>query len=300
MSVIVIFGANGWIGSKVYNLLVASNKQITVHKAQSRADDTSAVENELDGLTNVTHIMSFIGRTHGTYEGETIGTIDYLEKPGKLVENMRDNLFSPLVLAEICKKRNIHFTYLGTGCIFDYDEAHPLNTGFVESDKPNFFGSSYSIVKGYTDRLMQTIYNNSTLNVRIRMPITDEINPRNFITKITNYTKICSIANSMTVLNDLLPVLIEMALNGQFGTVNLTNPGTITHNEILEMYKEIVDPNFSWSNFSIEEQNAILASKRSNNCLNTEKLESIMSVKDIKTSVKDIMILMKETQSKFC
>jgi 3,5-epimerase/4-reductase len=296
--VIVIFGANGWIGSKVYDLLVASNKQITVHKAQSRADDTVAVENELNNLSNVVNIMSFIGRTHGTYEGETIGTIDYLEKPGKLVENMRDNLFSPLVLAEICKKRNIHFTYLGTGCIFDYDETHPLDTGFVESDKPNFFGSSYSIVKGYTDRLMQTIYNNSALNVRIRMPITDEINPRNFITKITNYTKICSIANSMTVLNDLLPILIEMALNGQVGTVNLTNPGTITHNEILEMYKEIVDPNFTWSNFSIEEQNAILASKRSNNCLNTEKLERIASVKDIKTSVKDIMNLMKENQSK--
>jgi dTDP-4-dehydrorhamnose reductase len=244
--------------------------------------------------------MSFIGRTHGTYEGQTISTIDYLEKPGKLVENMRDNLFSPLVLAEICKKRNIHFTYLGTGCIFDYDELHPLDqsdTGFVESDKPNFFGSSYSIVKGYTDRLMQTMYNNSALNVRIRMPITDEISPRNFITKITNYERICSIPNSMTVLNDLLPILIDMALKCQVGTVNLTNPGTITHNEILEMYKEIVNPSFNWSNFSIEEQNAILASKRSNNCLNTEKLESIATIKEIKASVKDIMLLMKAIQN---
>jgi dTDP-4-dehydrorhamnose reductase len=298
--VILIFGANGWIGSKVYNLLVASDKQIKVYKAQSRADDAQSVEKELNNYPNaVTHVMSFIGRTHGTYEGQTIGTIDYLEKPGKLVENMRDNLFSPLVLAEICKKRNIHFTYLGTGCIFDYDEAHPFDTGFVESDKPNFFGSSYSIVKGYTDRLMQTIFAASTLNVRIRMPITDEINPRNFITKITNYAKICSIPNSMTVLNELLPVLIEMALKGQVGTVNLTNPGTITHNEILEMYKEIVDPTFSWSNFSIEEQNAILASKRSNNYLNTEKLESIspIKIKDIKTSVRDIIIQMKSNET---
>lgn len=298
--VIVVFGANGWIGSKVYNLLVAFDKIITVHKARSRADDADAVEKELGSFPNtVTHVMSFIGRTHGTYEGQTIGTIDYLEKPGKLVENMRDNLFSPLILAEICKKRNIHFTYLGTGCIFDYDELHPLgqdDRGFVESDKPNFFGSSYSIVKGYTDRLMQTIYNDSALNVRIRMPITDEINPRNFITKITNYDKICSIPNSMTVLNDLLPVLIEMALNGQVGTVNLTNPGTITHNEILEMYKEIVNPDFKWSNFSIEEQNTILASKRSNNCLNTKKLESIATVKDIKTSVKDIIFQMKSNE----
>jgi 3,5-epimerase/4-reductase len=102
--VIVIFGANGWIGSKVYNLLVASDKQITVYKARCRADDADAVENELSSFPNaVTHVMSFIGRTHGTYEGQTIGTIDYLEKPGKLVENMRYNLLSPLALAEICK-----------------------------------------------------------------------------------------------------------------------------------------------------------------------------------------------------
>ena len=58
--VILIFGANGWIGSKVYNLLVASDK-LTVYKAQSRADDQEAVETELDGFTNsVTHVMSFI------------------------------------------------------------------------------------------------------------------------------------------------------------------------------------------------------------------------------------------------
>jgi nucleoside-diphosphate-sugar epimerase len=42
--VILIFGSNGWIGTKVYNLLVASDKQITVYKAQSRADDAIAVE----------------------------------------------------------------------------------------------------------------------------------------------------------------------------------------------------------------------------------------------------------------
>ncbi len=76
---------------------------------------------------------------------------------------------------------------MGTGCIFDYDQAHPfgqVDTGFVEKDLPNFFGSSYSTVKGYTDRLMHALYDKTTLNVRIRMPITDEINARNFITKI--------------------------------------------------------------------------------------------------------------------
>jgi dTDP-4-dehydrorhamnose reductase len=263
-----------------------------------RADDINAIQREIELIGTVTHIMSFIGRTHGVYENQVIGTIDYLEKPGKLVENMRDNLFSPIALAELCKRRNIHFTYLGTGCIFEYDNNHLLGdtmNGFIESDLPNFVGSSYSIVKGYTDRMMQLLYSDSALNARIRMPITDELDsPRNFITKILNYSKVCSIPNSMTVLDELLPVLIDLALQRQVGTVNLTNPGVISHDEILTMYKEIVDPAFTWSNFTIEEQNQILASKRSNNCLDTSKLMSLNpSVLHIKDSVRNVILRMK-------
>ena len=163
-------------------------------------------------------------------------------------------------------------------------------TGFTEEDLPNFFGSSYSTVKGYTDRLMHLLNNDSTLNVRIRMPITDEVNERNFITKISNYKKVCSIPNSMTVLNELLPIMVDIALQKKTGTLNLTNPGVISHNEILEMYKELVDPSFTWSNFTIEEQNQVLASKRSNNCLDTTLLEydSNYKVKNIKESVREI------------
>jgi 3,5-epimerase/4-reductase len=84
-----------------------------------------------------------------------------------------------------------------------------------------------------------------------------------------------------------------MAFKNQVGTINLTNPGLISHNEILEMYKEIVDPDFAWENFSIEDQNSVLASKRSNNCLNTEKLEYLSNVKHIKESVRDILLQMK-------
>jgi hypothetical protein len=143
---------------------------------------------------------------------------------------------------------------------------------------------------------MQLLYNDSALNLRIRMPITDEVNNRNFITKITNYKKICSIPNSMSVLDDLLPLLIEYALEKKIGTYNFTNPGLITHNEILEMYKEIVDPNFTWDNFTIEEQNGILTSKRSNNCLDTTKLvnDTKTTVFDIKYSVKNALIRMKK------
>ena len=219
-----------------------------------------------------------------------------MEQKGKVRENVRDNLYSPVMIALIAQKHNIHYTYLGTGCIFSYDDEHPFGeegNGFKEDDSPNFFGSAYSVVKGYTDRLMKMFDN--VLNVRIRMPITEDINPRNFITKITTYKKICSVPNSMTVIPELLPVMIHMCKQRVTGTVNLTNPGLITHNEILEMYKEIVDREFTWENFDISEQQKILESERSNNYLDTARLESMYNVLHIKDSVREVLVTMKNT-----
>ena len=52
--------------------------------------------------------------------------------------------------------------------------------------------------------------------------------------------------------------MIDLICENYIGTINLVNPGVIYHNEILTMYKEIVEPNFTWKNFTIEEQDEIL------------------------------------------
>ena len=291
---VLLYGKNGWIGQKVYELLVQGGHDVII--GDVRAEDIVALEEEITRI-NPTNIISTIGRTHGTINDVNYTTIDYLEQKGKLRENVRDNLYSPTILAIISNKLGIHYAYLGTGCIYTYDDEHPYEeelNGFKEDSKPNFFGSSYSIVKGYTDMIMKMFTN--VLNVRIRMPITDEINSRNFITKITTYKKICSIHNSMSVLPELLPIMIDMCDKKVTGTVTLTNPGLISHNDILEMYREIVDKEFKWDNFSIEEQRQILASERSNNFLDTSRLESLYKVKNIKDSIRDILHRMKENK----
>jgi dTDP-glucose 4,6-dehydratase len=291
---VLVYGSNGWIGQQFVNLLL--NKNVSFVEGKSRVNSIEDVDNELSSV-NPSHVVSFIGRTHGKIGDKVYTTIDYLEQEGKLVENVRDNLFSPIILADLCSKRKIHYTYLGTGCIFKFDEQHPFGEerdGFTESSLPNFFGSSYSIVKGFTDQLM-TLYKDNVLNLRIRMPITGEKNGRNFITKIVNYEKVCSVPNSMSVLPELLPFVLDMMEKTISGTMNLTNPGLVSHNEILEMYKEIVDPSFTWKNFSQEEQRAILAADRSNNFLETTKLESLYpQIKNIKESVRECLIQYKE------
>jgi len=291
---ILFFGANGWIGGQLVSLLQSHPQIESVTVATTRPQDVPALCTELENV-KPTHVVSTIGRTHGKINNVEIPTIDYLEYPGKLLENICDNLYAPMVVAHECSRRNIHYTYLGTGCIFEYDDNHPIlengssKLGFTEGDLPNFFGSSYSVVKGFTDQLMH-LYDSHTLNVRIRMPITANPNPRDFITKIVNYEKICSITNSMTVLDELLPLLVDMIIRGRTGTIQLCNPGTISHDEILTMYKNIIDPHKTWKTMSYEEQSNVLKSKRSNNALDTTLLQSwYPEVKDIKTAIQHVL-----------
>lgn len=277
----LVYG-RGWISDQLCDIIRKQGDIVTYGEA--RADSEKDVDMELEKM-KPDRVISLIGRTHGTIDGVTYPTIDYLENKGKLVENIRDNLYGPFVLASLCKKHNIHFTLLNTGCIFN---GYPKN-GYTEDDLPDFYGSSYSIVKGFTDRMMH-FFEDSVLTLRLRMPITSDNSTRNFITKIMTYKKICSMENSMSVLPDLLPCLVDMSKRKVTGVVNFTNPGLISHNEILAMVKEIYDPNFTWENFTLEEQNQILLSGRSNNLLNTDKLQQLCpTVLPIKDAVRKVI-----------
>ena len=44
--------------------------------------------------------------------------------------------------------------------------------------------------------------------------------------------------------------------------------------QILQMYKDYIDPEFKWSNFTIEEQAKVIVAPRSNNLLETTRVRS--------------------------
>lgn len=286
----LLYGSRGWIGGQLFQLLKDMHE--TVVEGQARADDYQTTFEEIEKIMP-DRVLCTIGRT----SGPGCSNIDYLEKPGKLVENLRDNLHGPINLATICQQLNIHLTYLGTGCIYEYNEEHPMDNylthGFTEEDKPNFIGSQYSMVKGVTDRLIRQF--KTTLNARIRMPISAEMHPRNFVTKITHYQKVISIPNSMTVLPELLPIMIDLAKNKVIGTINLTNPGAITHGEILEMYQQYIDPQFKFEVMDLADLPKYTVGRRSNNYLETTKLQQMYpNVSPIKEAIRGLFLHSKE------
>eukprot|EP00662_Eupelagonemidae_sp_cell21_P051699 gene51699-37361_t len=202
---------------------------------------------------------------------------------------MRDNLYAPLSLAILCKQRGIHFTYMGTGCIFEYKDEHSLESGkgFKDNDLPNFFASSYSTCKGFTDRLMH-FFGDSVLNLRIRMPIVDDHIAYNFITKV-----VIDVPNSMTVLPEMIPMMVKACAKGVTGTYSRG------HTQVLDLYKKHVDPDYWYETFTIEEQDKILLSGRSNNLLETGKIKKLFpKIDDIHTAVEKVMIRMGEKHGK--
>ena len=162
----LIYGGNGWIGKQIIKFLNKNKYNYILGK--SRVNEKEIIEKEINQI-KPTHILCLVGRTSGIIKNKVFNTIDYLEVKGKIYENIRDNLFSPMILCILCQKYDIHLTYIGTGCIFEYDENHPYEkeiNGFNENDKPNFFGSEYSIVKGFTDELVH-MYDKYVLNIRL-------------------------------------------------------------------------------------------------------------------------------------
>jgi len=64
------------------------------------------------------------------------------------------------------------------------------------------------------------------------------------------------------------------------------------------MYREIVDSTKTYINFTEAEQDKILLSERSNNLLDTTRLSTLYPhVKDIKTSVRDILYEIKKNNT---
>ncbi|RKF60100.1 Bifunctional dTDP-4-dehydrorhamnose 3,5-epimerase/dTDP-4-dehydrorhamnose reductase [Erysiphe neolycopersici] len=257
--IFLIWGAQGWIAGQLKTLLESQGKE--VYGTTVRMENRESVMAELDKY-KPTHVLNVAGSTGRP-------NVDWCEDHKE--ETIRNNVIGTTNLTDCCYLKKIHVTVFATGCVYVYDDAHPIGgPGFIESDPANFAGSFYSETKAHVEEILKNYSN--TLILRLRMPVSDDLHPRNFVTKITNYERVVDIPNSNTVLHELLPAAILLAEHNEVGVYNFTNPGAISHNEVLSLFKEYVRPDFTWQNFSLEEQSKVIKAGRSNCKLDTSKL----------------------------
>jgi len=127
----LIFGKTGWIGGLLGKLLSAQGE--AYEYATCRLQHREAMTEEVDRI-KPTHILNAAGVTGRP-------NVDWCET--HKLETVRTNVLGVLTLCDVCEARGIHLTNFATGCIFEYDEAHPVGSGigFTEEDKANFTGA---------------------------------------------------------------------------------------------------------------------------------------------------------------
>jgi 3,5-epimerase/4-reductase len=258
-TILVFGGKKGWIGQKIVTLLKELGHNPIC--AESRLESRQHIVDEIvrtkpDSIINAAGI---IGNPN----------VDWCEDHKQ--ETIRTNVIGTLNLADVSYMHGLHVTNISTGCIYEYDKAHPIGSGigFTEKEPPNFDGSFYSRSKIQMETLLLEYPN--VLNLRVKMPLSLELD-RGFVGKIARYKKLINVPNSLCVLDDLLPIAVDMTLKEVKGNFNFVNPGALSHNQVMDLYIKYIDPSHTYENFTLEEQDKILRARRANAELSAAKL----------------------------
>lgn len=201
-------------------------------------------------------------------------------------ETAAANIAIPILLAEECAKRSIYMIQIGSGCIFfgespnkepvkKYDiiigEPPMKDSGWKEDDFANP-KSYYSKTKYACDLALGTMNNVATL--RIRMPISDQNNPRNLLNKLKGYSHIIDIPNSVTFMDDLVRCVDWLIDTKHTGIFHVTNPDPLTAAEIMRVYQQYM-PSHKFEIISEKELSMLTKAARSNCILSTNKLSEL-------------------------
>lgn len=280
-TILVFGGKTGWLGQEIVKIIQGSG-HIAVC-ATSRLENCQSIEEEIERIKPdaILNCAGIIGKPN----------VDWCETHA--IETLRVNVIGTIHLADAAYDYGLHVTNLSTGCIYEYDTEHPERggVGFTEKEEPNFKGSFYSRSKIVMETLLLEYPN--VLNLRIKMPVGSDLK-NGFVAKIIKYKNVVNIANSLCVLDDLLPIAVDMTLKRVKGNYNFVNPGVISHHEVLNLYKEYIDPSHSWESISVEDQDKTLKARRANAELSPAKLlELYPDIPNIRDSLIKLFIKMR-------
>lgn len=133
----LVYGRTGWIGGLIGKL--CESQGIPYEYGNGRLEHRSQLHDDIVAV-RPTHVFNAAGVTGRP-------NVDWCES--HKVETIRANVVGTLNVADVCREHGLILINYATGCIFEYDEAHPLGSGvgFKEEDTPNFAGSFYSKTK---------------------------------------------------------------------------------------------------------------------------------------------------------
>jgi len=181
------------------------------------------------------------------------------------------------IIAEACRKHDIALGYVSSGCIYEENKDSFWHE-FTEEDVPNFSFpykncSWYSGTKALGESVVKKTWGKTYL-WRLRMPFNHQDNDKNLIVKLLKYPKVWSYPNSISNLDEFVQSCYKSYVNNiPYGIYNMTNPGSISAKEILDIGKthHITKPVYQYFR-NLAEFNEVVTVTRSNCVLDTTKI----------------------------
>jgi len=202
-------------------------------------------------------------------------------------ETIEGNVVLPKMISDVCSDVGIPLIHISSGCIYNgYDKT------YTEEDPPDFCfktnnGSFYSGCKALAEDL---INKNNSYICRLRIPFDEFDNPRNYVSKLKNYSKLLNAENSISHRSDFVKACLDLFENDcPKGIYNIVNSGYASTEQVAQlMTKYNIKDNFSF--FESEEEFYRLGAKapRSNCLLDNSKLLSAgVKIRDVSEALED-------------
>lgn len=279
---ILVLGQTGYIGTQFINELEYRN---LAYMGISRGN--------ID-YTNYSVLYSFLTTDIARNNFElVVNCSGYIGRPNvdacedHKAETIEGNVVLPKMISDVCSDVGIPLIHISSGCIYNgYDKT------YTEEDPPDFCfktnnGSFYSGCKALAEDLIDK--NNSYI-CRLRIPFDEFDNPRNYVSKLKNYSKLLNAKNSISHRGDFVRACLDLFENDcPKGIYNIVNSGYATTEQVARlMTKYNIKDNFSF--FENEEEFYRLGAKapRSNCLLDNSKLLSVgVKIRSVNEALED-------------
>jgi dTDP-4-dehydrorhamnose reductase len=266
---LVVLGGSGYVGTAIRKVLEVRNLPFAaIARGTVNYCDPAALTGLLRQLQPqfLINAAGFTGRPN----------VDACEV--HRTECLQGNALLPGILRKVCEDLRLPWGHVSSGCIFT--GARPDGAGFTEADAPNFSFrqnncSFYSGCKALGEELLAGA--DSCFVWRLRIPFNHEDGPRNYISKMMRYDRLLLARNSLSQLDEFAAACVDSWLQRlPFGTWNLTNPGSVTTADVVDLIRRhrLSDRAFQFFDSELQFQQTAAIAPRSNCVLDSSRAVS--------------------------
>ena len=276
----IILGKNGYIAEAIIKELKSRDLP---HVAWSRS------EVDYTNLAELKYNLYVLGD-----DLHVINCAGYIGKPNvdacelAKADCIEGNVLFPSMVAQLCADLDHQYTHISSGCIYGGYEKH-----FTEQDASNFDfqnGSFYSGTKALAEKIVKK-NNPESYIFRLRIPFDEYASPRNYLTKLMSYDTLLDAENSLSHRGDFAKYAIELIIQKvPHGIYNITNKGSITTQQVVELIKKHKLSNKDFQFFTnLDDFMQQITAPRSNCVLDTSKIEQYIKIRTAEQALEDAL-----------